>query len=89
MHKQILLDGFDACMEHHTCGNYINMSDVEGLEYPDIEWFVDTDKLQLVALTEFGSYHYQYDFDFDFDNNLNEFVSELREFLYNSIPEGV
>lgn len=30
--QQILTDGFNDCMKHHTCGNYISMSDVEGLQ---------------------------------------------------------
>ena len=38
------------------------MSDIEGLESPTIEWYVNTDSLQMVALTEFGTYHYQYDY---------------------------
>lgn len=29
---QILLNGFDECMKHYRCGNYISMSDVEGLQ---------------------------------------------------------
>ena len=79
--KRILTDGFDECMKNYLCGNYISMSDVEGLERTDIEWYIDTDKLQMVALTEFGAYHYNYDYDFNFDSNLNAFVEELREYL--------
>ena len=83
--QQILTDGFNDCMKHHTCGNYISMSDVEGLESSNIEWFVNTDSLQMVALTEFGIYHHQYDYDFSFDNNLNTFVEGLREFLIDKL----
>ena len=83
--KQILTDGFNDCMKHHLCGNYISMSDVEGLESSDIEWFVNTDSLQMVALTEFGTYHHQYDYDFSFDDNLNTFVEGLQEFLMNEV----
>ena len=83
--QQILTDGFNDCMKHHLCGNYISMSDVEGLESSDIEWFVNTDSLQMVALTEFGTYHHQYDYDFSFDSNLNTFVEGLQEFLMNEV----
>lgn len=86
--KQILTDGFNDCMKYHTCGNYISMSDMEGLESPYIEWFVNTDRLQMIALTEFGTYHYQYDYDFNFDDNLNAFVDELQEFLMNEVNNG-
>ena len=86
--KQILINGFNDCMKYHTCGNYISMSDIEELESPYIEWFVSTDNLQMVALTEFGTYHYQYDYDFNFDDNLNAFVDELREFLMNEVNNG-
>lgn len=82
---QILLNGFNECMKHHTCGNYINMSDVEGLESTDIEWLVNTDALLMVALTEFGTYNHKYDYDFSFDSNLNTFVEGLQEFLMNKI----
>ena len=83
--QQILTDGFNDCMKHHTCGNYISMSDVEGLESSDIEWYVNTDSLQMVAITEFGTYHHQYDYDFSFDSNLNTFVEGLQEFLTNEV----
>lgn len=83
--QQILLNGFNDCMKYHLCGNYISMSDVEGLELTDIEWFINTDKLQMVALTEFGTYHHQYDYYFSFDENLNTFVEGLREFLINEV----
>ena len=83
--QQILTNGFDECMKHHLCGNYISMSDIEGLEDSDIEWFVNTDSLQMVALTEFGSYHHQYDYDFSFDENLNTFVEGLQDFLMSEI----
>ena len=83
--KQILTDGFNDCMKHHICGNYISMSDVEGLESSDIEWFVNADSLQMVAITEFGAYHRQYDYDFSFDSNLNTFVEGLQEFLSNCL----
>ena len=82
---QILLNGFDECMKHYTCGNYISMSDVEGLESTDIEWYVNTGSSQLIALTEFGTYHHQYDYDFSFDSNLNTFVEGLQEFLINKV----
>ena len=83
--QQVLMNGFDDCMKHHLCGNYISMSDIEGLENSDIEWFVNTDRLQMVALTEFGPYHYQYDYDFSFDDNLNAFVEGLQDFLMSEI----
>ena len=83
--QQILTVGFNDCMKHHLCGNYISMSDVEGLEGLSIEWFVNTDSLQMVALTEFGTYHHQYDYDFSFDDNLNTFVEGLQEFLMNEV----
>ena len=83
--QQVLMNGFDECMKHHLCGNYISMSDIEGLESSDIEWFVNTDSLQMVALTEFGTYHHQYDYDFSFDDNLNTFVEGLQDFLMNEI----
>ena len=83
--QQVLMNGFDDCMKHHLCGNYISMSDIEGLEDSDIEWFVNTDRLQMVALTEFGSYHYQYDYGFSFDDNLNAFVEGLQDFLMSEI----
>lgn len=83
--QQILTNGFDECMKHHLCGNYISMSDIEGLEDSDIEWFVNTDSLQMVALTEFGTFHHQYDYDFSFDENLNTFVEGLQDFLMNEI----
>ena len=78
--QQILTDGFNDCMKHHTCGNYISMSDTD-----DIEWFVNTDSLQMVAITEFGTYHHQYDYDFSFDDNLNTFFEGLQEFLIEDI----
>ena len=34
--QQILTEGFDECMRTYRCGNYISMSDVEGLESSDI-----------------------------------------------------
>ena len=83
--QQILMNGFDDCMKHHLCGNYISMSDIEGLEDSDIEWFVNTDSLQMVALTDFGTFHHQYDYDFSFDDNLNTFVEGLQDFLMNEI----
>lgn len=83
--QQVLMNGFDECMKHHLCGNYISMSDVEGLEDSDIEWFVNTDSLQMVALTEFGTFHHQYDYDFSFDENLNTFVEGLQDFLMSEI----
>ena len=83
--QQILMNGFDECMKHHLCGNYISMSDIEGLEDSDIEWFVNTDSLQMVALTDFGTYHHQYDYDFSFDDNLNTFVEGLQNFLINEV----
>lgn len=86
--QQILINGFNDCMKHHLCGNYISMSDVEGLEFSDIEWFVNTDRLQMVALTEFGTYHHQYDYDFSFDSNLNTFVEGLQEFLTNEVNKN-
>ena len=82
---KILLNGFNECMKHHTCGNYISMPDVEGLESTDIEWYVNTESSQLIAFTEFGTYHHQYDFDFSFDSNLNTFVEGLQEFLINEV----
>ena len=87
---KILLNGFNECLKHHTCGDYINMSDVEGLDSTDIEWYVNTNSSQLIAFTEFGTYHHQYDFDFSFDENLNTFVDGLREFLTNEVnAQGV
>lgn len=83
--QQILTDGFNDCMRTCICGNYISMSDVEGLESSDIQWYVNTDSLQMVALTEFGTYHHEYDYDFSFDSNLNTFVEGLQEFLYNQL----
>ena len=83
--QQVLMNGFDECMKHHLCGNYISMSDVDGLEDSDIEWFVNTDSLQMVALTDFGTFHHQYDYDFSFDENLNTFVEGLQDFLMNEI----
>lgn len=83
--QQILINGFNDCMRSHVCGNYISMSDVEGLESSDVEWYVNTDNLQMVALTEFGTYHHQYDYDFSFDSNLNMFVEALQEFLINEV----
>ena len=64
---KILLNGFNECMKHHTCGNYISMSDVEGLESTDIEWYVNTESSQLIAFTEFGTYHYQYHLEYLFE----------------------
>ena len=83
--QQILKNGFNDCMKYHTCGNYLSMSDVAGLESQNIEWYVNTDSLQMVALTEFGTYHHQYDYDFSFDDNLNTFVEGLQEFLTNEV----
>ena len=83
--QQILTDGFNDCMKHHLCGNYISMSDVEGLESSNIEWFVNTDSLQIVALTEFRTYHHQDDYDFSVDDKLNTFVEGLQEFLMNEV----
>ena len=83
--QRILLNGFNDCKKYHLCGNYISMSDIEGLESTDIEWLIHTDELQMVALTEFGSYHYDYDFYFSFDENLNTFVEGLQEFLISEV----
>lgn len=83
--QQILLNGFNDCMKYHRCGNYISMSDIKELNNSDIEWFINTDNLQMVALTEFGTYHHQYDYDFNFDSNLNTFIEELQEFLINEV----
>ena len=82
---KILLNGFNKCMKYHTCGNYISMSDIEGLESTTIEWYVNIDSLQMIARTEFGTYHHQYDFDFSFDDNLNAFVEGLQEFLIDKL----
>lgn len=79
--KQILEKGFDACMQNHLCGNYISMSDIQGLESSDIEWRVDSEKSAFIAFTEYGTYSYNYDFDSSFDDNLASFVDELRDFL--------
>lgn len=86
--KQILTDGFNDCMKYHTCGNYISMSDIEDLNSTDIKWCINTEALQLVAFTEFGTYHHQYDYDFSFDDNLNTFVDGLQEFLINKVNNG-
>ena len=83
--KQIFLNGFNECMKHHTCDNYISMSDVEGLESTDIQWYVNTESSQLIAFTEFGTYHHQYNYYDSFDNNLNTFVEGLQEFLINEV----
>lgn len=83
--KQILIDGFNQCLKTYRCGNFISMSDVEGLDYSDIEWSIDTDTFQFIAFTEFGLYYFDFDFDFDFDSNLNEFLSQLQEFLVNEV----
>ena len=83
--EQILTNGFHECMKHHLCSNYISMSDIEGLEDSDIEWFVNTDSLQMVALTDFGTFHHQYDYDFSFDENLNTFIEGLQDFLMSEI----
>ena len=83
--QQILRNGFNDCMKYHLCGNYISMSDIEGLDNTDIEWFINTDNLQMVALTEFGTYHHEYDFYFNFDENLNAFIEKLQEFLINEV----
>ena len=83
--QQILTKGFDECMKHHLCGNYISMSDVDGLDNSDIEWFANTDSLQMVALTEFGTFYHQYDYDCSFDENLNVFVEGLQDFLINEV----
>lgn len=83
--KQILLDGFNLCLKNNLCGNYISMPDIEGFNWTDIEWLIDTDAFQLVALTEFGTYRYAYDFGFNFDANLNEFISQLQSFLLKSV----
>lgn len=80
-------EGYVKCMRNHTCGNYINMSDVEGLKCSDIEWSYM--KEQLIAYTEFGTYHYDYDVDFSFDDNLFSFVDELREHLMKQVAVGV
>ena len=87
--QQILTNGFDDCMKHHLCGNYISMSDIDGLDNSDIEWFVNTDSLQMVALTDFGTYHHQYDYDFSFDDNLNVFVEGLQDFLVNEVNNAM
>ena len=83
--QQILRNGFNDCMRYHLCGNYISMSDIEGLEPTNIEWFINTDKLQMVAITELGTYHHDYDFYFSFDENLNTFVEGLQEFLISEV----
>lgn len=85
--EQVLIDGFNECMKNHLCGNYLNFSDVEGLECSDIEWQVDTDKLSFIAYTEFGTYRHDYDYDFNFDQNLEGFVEGIRDFLLNSTIE--
>lgn len=85
--QMILINGFNECMKNHLCGNYISMSDIENLECADIQWHVNTNKLQMVALTEFGSYHHDYDYDFNFDSNLNTFIEGLQEFLTNEITQ--
>lgn len=83
--QQILTNGFNEVMKHHMCGNYIDMSDIEGLENSDILWDIDLDRYRIVAYTELGLFKYKYDFDFDFDENLDSFVDALREFLYNQL----
>ena len=83
--QQILTNGINEVMKYHMCGDYIDMSDIEGLEDSDILWDIDLDRYKMVAYTEFGSFKYKYDFDFDFYENLNTFVEELREYLYNQL----
>ena len=83
--RQVLIDGFNECTKYRTCGNYLSMSDLAGLEYSDIECFVNTDRLQMIALTEFGTYHHQYDYDFSLDSNLNTFIEGLQEFIIREI----
>ena len=87
--QRILTNGFNEVMKHHLCGNYIDMSAIDGLEYSDIEWCIDINELyerfRMIAFTEFGIYEYNYNYDFDFDSNLNTFVEGLQEFLYNQI----
>lgn len=85
--RREIQEGYEECMRNHTCGNYISMSDVEGLEHSDIEWFYNSS--QLIAYTEFGTYHYDYDVDFSFDDNLFSFVDELREYLMKQVAVGV
>ena len=80
--RQILTELVESVMRCHTCGNYIDMSYIKGLENSDILWDIDLNKYDLVAYTEFGLFRYKYDFDFDFDENLNQFLEGLQEFLY-------
>lgn len=83
--RKVLTELLESVMRCHTCGNYIDMSDIKGLENPEILWDIDLKKYNLVAYTGFGFFRYKYDFDLDFDENLNIFVEDLREFLYNQI----
>lgn len=82
---EVLEHGFNEVMKHHMCGNYISMSDIDGLEYSDIEWEVDYNRYNFIAHTEFGVFKFKYDFDFNFDANLEAFVEELQEFLYSKV----
>lgn len=87
--KAILEGGFNKCMENHLCGNYFNVSDIEGLECSDIEWNVDLDNFKLYAFTDFGSYSVYFNFDYSFDENLNSFFEDLQDFLRQSVLENI
>ena len=83
---KVMNEGWNECLKNHLCGNYISI-DLEGLEYKDNEWMIDTEEFNLIAFTEFGTYHYNYDFDFTFDENLNQFVEDVTEYLINCIND--
>lgn len=85
--RREIQEGYEECMRNHTCGNYINVSDIEGLNWHDIEWFYNSS--QLIAFTEFGNFYHDYDMEFDFDDNLMHFVNGLREYLMKQVAVGV
>lgn len=66
---------WDETMSHHLCGNYI------GIEDECVEWFINYDNEEFVALTEYGSYHHKYDWDFSYDANLQAFIEDVIEFV--------
>lgn len=80
---KIIQEGFNNTW-CEDCGHFVHVG-CEGLKNKSIECYINTDRFELIALTEFGTYHYNYDFDFSFDENLYNFIDDLSEYLTECI----
>ena len=90
---QVMTDGYNDLvvknLDSRLCANYLNMSDIDGLKYPDIEWNIDARKYnyKIIAYTEYGLFKFNYDFNYNFSMNFAAFYVKLVEYLFNNVQD--